>query len=153
MAQFTLTDSTDQWVCIWGSSLFSCNKAYKSLIGHADTPRIFSWLCKCSCQPKHKFFFWLLLKDRLSTRNLLKWRNMELQSYTCVLCGVETKESLDHLFISCPFALACWHFVDIQVDPTLPSAEQMLMAFRDQLQCSFLHGDYCTSLLDYLDSV
>lgn len=78
---------------------------------------------------------------------------MELQSYTCVLCGAQTKESLDHLFISCPFALACWHFVDIHVDPTLPSAEQMLMASRDQLQCSFLHGDYCTSLLDCLDSV
>jgi len=74
MAQFTLNDSPDQWVCIW-RSLFSCSKTYRSIIDHADTKKKkFSWLWKYSCRPKDMVFFWLLLKDQLSTRNLLKYR-------------------------------------------------------------------------------
>jgi hypothetical protein len=44
------------------SPLFCSWKAYWSLIGHAST-HVFSWIWACSCQPKHKVFFWLLLKD------------------------------------------------------------------------------------------
>jgi hypothetical protein len=32
---------------------------------------VFRWLWKTCCQNKRKIFFWLLLKDRLSTRQLL----------------------------------------------------------------------------------
>jgi hypothetical protein len=35
---------------------------------------------------KHKVFFWLLLKDRLSTRDLLQRQHLVLGSYTCDLC-------------------------------------------------------------------
>ena len=51
---------------------------YKQLIGHQHVPRAFKWLCKSACQNKRKFFFWLILKDCLSTRALLKRRNMHL---------------------------------------------------------------------------
>ena len=57
---------------------------------------------------KHKVFFWLLLKDGLSTRALLRRRNMALPDYSCVLCTSALDETLVHLFIHCPFAQACW---------------------------------------------
>jgi hypothetical protein len=37
-----------------------------------DAPPIFKWMWKSCVKGKHKFFFWLLLMDRLNTRELLK---------------------------------------------------------------------------------
>jgi hypothetical protein len=78
-------------------------------------------------------FFWLLLKDRLSTRELLRRKNMVLEEYNCVLCHSAPEETLLHLFFHCPFAMACWNFLglahlilgDLQVTPS---------AFKDHLR-------------------
>jgi hypothetical protein len=82
---YPLLDQDDVWTSDWGP--FSASKAYKFIIGHRQVPRVFGWLWKSCCQPKHKVFFWLLLKDRLSTRNILKRKNMHLEPYNCVLCS------------------------------------------------------------------
>jgi len=55
------------------------------------------------------------MKDRLSTRELLKRKNMELQDYNCVLCNNRTEESLLHLMLLCPFAQACWAWLNCHV--------------------------------------
>ena len=77
----------DEWSYIWGNSNFSTQKAYKVMIGHHPTPPHFTWIWKSSSQAKHKFFFWLLLQDRINTRNLLARKNFQLQSYSCVSNG------------------------------------------------------------------
>jgi hypothetical protein len=42
---------------------------------------------KSKCVPKIKFFAWLLLNDRLNTRNMLRRRYKHLdQGYSCALC-------------------------------------------------------------------
>ena len=69
----------DIWTYIWGNAQLSSSKVYKSLKGHRDTHAAYSWLLQSSCQTKHKIFYWFLLKDRLSTRQLLRRKNMELQ--------------------------------------------------------------------------
>jgi hypothetical protein len=38
---------------------------------------------------------------------------MELQSYNCVLCHLNVEESLQHLFLDCPFAIACWNLLGL----------------------------------------
>ena len=75
----------------------------------------FKWLWKSSCQNKHKVFFWLLLKDRLSTRNLLRRKTMVLDSYECELCNSRQEETLEHLFLRCPYAIACWNLINLYV--------------------------------------
>jgi hypothetical protein len=35
---------------------------------------------------KHKIFFWLLLNDRINTKDLLQRKNYNLDSYTCDMC-------------------------------------------------------------------
>jgi len=52
-----------------------------------------------------KILFLLVLKDRLSTRALLRGRNMHLSYYNCVFCTVNVEEDLDHLLFHCPFAI------------------------------------------------
>jgi hypothetical protein len=110
----------DTWSYIWNSSFFSVRKAYKQLSGHCHPHPAFKWNWRSSCQNKHKVFFWLLLRDRISTRELLKRKNTILQDYNCILCTSVTEESLIHL-LHCPFA-HCWTWLNIQVDQawTLP---------------------------------
>ena len=78
-------------------------------------------------QNKHKFFFWLFLRDRLSTRNLLN-RNMFLPSYFCVLCVENLEEGIRHLFFSCPFSDACWTYLGVHWDLSLDFQVMVLHA-------------------------
>lgn len=95
------------WTYAWGGNAFASSKAYRSLIGHRQVPAPFRWLWCSACQNKHKFFFWLLLKDRLVTRALLWHRHMHLENYNCVLCHLNVEEEMVHLLFHCPFATAC----------------------------------------------
>jgi len=102
-----LTQGNDTWGYIWGSPNFTSNKAYYKLLGSISVPSIYNLLWKSNCLPKKKVFFWLVLKDRLSTREILGRKNMELQSYNCFLCYLNIEESLHHLFLDYPFAMCC----------------------------------------------
>jgi hypothetical protein len=73
-------------------------KAYKHLLGYRFVHPCFSLLWKSTAQKKHKVFFWLLLKDRLSTRNILRCKNRALTSYDYVLCFDACEETVEHLF-------------------------------------------------------
>jgi len=82
-------------------------------LGSIIVSPIYKWLWNSNCLPKRKVFFWLALKDRLSTRELLKRKEMELQSYNCVLCHQDVEESLHHLFMDCLFAKTCWNMLGL----------------------------------------
>jgi hypothetical protein len=129
VCQNTLTviqeGNSDNWSYIWGNAEFSSKKAYQAMIGSSPAPKIFSILWKSSCQAKHKFFFWLLLHDRLNTRNLLRRKNFVLQSYQCVLQSCSEEETLVHLFWVCPFAKNCWDFICPQRDRGLSILEAL----------------------------
>lgn len=104
--QIELTDSKDTWKLNWGPDI-SASRAYSFLIRHRQIHEGFLWPWKCFCQPKHKVFFWLLLRDRLSTRNILRRKNMHLDSFSCVLCQLNVEETVTHLFLDCSFARSC----------------------------------------------
>ena len=92
---FTMTDT---WSYIWGNGVFSSSKAYSVLIGHKQVPRHFKWIWKSSCQPKRKVFFWMLLHDRVNTRNLLRRKTFALDDYNCSVLNCQQEETLHHLF-------------------------------------------------------
>ena len=83
-----------------------------------------------------EFFFWLLLKDRLSTRELLKRKRMVLDDYNCVLSNSTLEESLIHLFLACPFSSSCWATLGLVIQqPADPLGT--LVSFKNQLQLPF----------------
>jgi hypothetical protein len=96
----------DMWSYIWANNTLTTKNAYNTMIGYHVVHPHFSWLWDSSSQLKHKFFFWLLLHDRLNTGNLMRRKNFQLQSYACVTaqCSQE-EETLVHLFWTCPFAV------------------------------------------------
>jgi hypothetical protein len=128
-------EEADIWTYIWGSPWFSSSKTYTHLIGHREVHPAFRWLWKSAPQKKHKVFFWLLLHDRLSTRNILRRKNMVLPSYSCVLCSLQLEETLEHLFLECPFAQASWGILNL----TIPQGShfEVLESFRLQLNVNF----------------
>jgi len=135
MSSFQDERESDIWSYIWGSAFFSSSKAYKHLTGHRVVHSSFNWLWKSSCQNKHKVFFWLLLNDRLSTRELLRRRSMELPSYLCVCCNRSVEESLSHLFLHCPFAQSCWNSIGLLIGRSDPYSS--LENLRTQLGVPF----------------
>lgn len=125
----------DKWSYIWNREIFSVNRAYKHLSGHQSLHPVYKWLWS-SCQNKHRVFFWLLIKDRLSTRELLRRKNMQLEDHNCTLCNGSIEEASVHLFLLCPFAEQCWSWLRVQVDQNL-GPFQNLKKFKEQLSMPF----------------
>jgi hypothetical protein len=105
---FQNSADNDQWKYIWGFGHYSSAKAYKSMIGSRPIHPAFKWIWYSACQQKHKVFYWLLLKNRLTTRSLFKRKNMQLDSYACELCILQKEETLRHLFFKCSFGRNYW---------------------------------------------
>ena len=126
----------DQWSYIWESDEFYCKKAYKVLQGEITVIPHFKWIWESSCQAKHKFFFWLLLIDRLNTRNLLTRKIFNLQSYLCATLQCPQEETLIHLFWTCPFAAQCWDYVCPQRTRNL-SVHEAFYDIKIKLQVPF----------------
>jgi len=131
-----LDDTKDKWIYSWGSHLFASAKVYRIFFGHSVLHPVYGWLWKSNCQPKHKVFFWLLIKDRLSTRNILRRRGMDLDSYSCVFCSSLAEETLEHLFVNCPFSIMCWNIINVSI-PIQSSSPEIFSQIKDQLASPF----------------
>lgn len=92
---------------------------------------------KSYCQPKHRvFFFWLLMNDRLSTRNILQIKHIILDSYNCEFCLTPFEETAQHLSWECPFAQQCWGIINLEIVQN-GNTFQNIQALKDQLQSQF----------------
>jgi len=132
----TLVDENDSWFINGRSKGFSSAAAYRMLLGQHNTEPIYRWIWKSHCQPKHKVFCWLLVKDRLSARNILRRKHMNLESYNCEICSQRVEETVEHLFWDCAFARQCWAFINVQTIQG-GSSIQNVAAARIQLQSQF----------------
>jgi len=77
------------------------------------------------------FFAWLLIRDRLSTRNLLRRKNMYLEDYNYVLCHNGPEETCFHLFFECPFSSDCWNSININWNFNLEPLDMIIQARID----------------------
>jgi hypothetical protein len=72
----------------------------------------------------------------LNTRNLLKRKNFHLQNYKCDFPGCEVEETLEHLFLTCSFAIKCWDHLCPQRNRNLP-IEDAIKDIKNKLQVPF----------------
>lgn len=103
-----LSANRDRWIFSWENSNYTPMKMYKSITTGEPADPIFKRFWKNATMLKFKIFFWLLLYDRVNTRNLLHRKSFHLPTYSCELCQDNMEETTLHLFWDCPFALACW---------------------------------------------
>jgi hypothetical protein len=134
--QIALSNAHDRWRYIWGSDNYSSQKAYRFFMGQTQVHPIYRLLWKSKCQPKHRVFYWLWLKNRLNTRDMLRRKNMELDSYSCENCLWQREETLYHLFLRCNFAKACWNSIGI-TPPRISNPEEASANLKHQLNVPF----------------
>lgn len=106
-----LGNNNDTWTYEWKSGIFSVSKMYKHLGGPSVAHHLFRDLWKAASRIRHKIFFWLLLHDKISSRSLLKRKNLLLESYECALWQEQVEETSLHLLWDCQFALSCWDII------------------------------------------
>lgn len=87
----------------------SVKKSYEAVIDHLTIPEHKWWynlLWHWHLPPKLKVFGWLVLKNRILTgKNLIK-RGL-FGPFVCAKCKSD-EETVNHLFITCPFAQGIW---------------------------------------------
>ena len=105
--QRQMTDDKDRWP-LTNNAKFSAKKVYNIMATTIAAPPPFSWIWKSCVQLKHKIFFWLLIQDRLNTRDLLGRKNFYIEDKSCVLCHNDINESRTHLFFGCEFSQIFW---------------------------------------------
>jgi hypothetical protein len=89
--------------------MYLAAKLYKLAFLTTQTSATFRLVWKSKVTPRVKLFAWLILLDRLNTKNMLARRNFNVQSNSlCVLCDDGNEETMHHLFFECRFAKQCW---------------------------------------------
>ena len=114
---------------VWGNSEYTSSKFYHFLFSVVTPDMTLKYIWKSRSLPKLKVFLWLLVKDRLNTRDIMIRRHWRLDSGpSCVLCTAHSLETRDHLFFECSFARACWTSCNIAWDLSMPISERILTA-------------------------
>jgi hypothetical protein len=113
MRRNPLSVGNDSWTYSWGST-YTASMYYKHIHEHIQVIGIYKWIWKSSCIMKHKFFAWLLISDRLNTREMLKRRHWKVTDDThCELCFARAYEDRMHLFFECNFSQRIWTYLQI----------------------------------------
>jgi hypothetical protein len=60
---------------------------------------------------------------------------MALPSFECVLCSLQVEETLEHLFLECPFQQTTWGLLNL--NPPLGPLFETLESFKVQLGVKF----------------
>jgi hypothetical protein len=106
-------ESMDIWKPNRGNN-YAAKIFYNHVYDVLDTHPIFKIVWKSKCTPRIKFFFWLLLVDRLYTKTILTRRNIGArENDLCVMCNMGVNETIEHLFFNCPFAIQCWSRINV----------------------------------------
>lgn len=75
----------DLWKFPWNSPGYSTRKVYLELNKYPKALVIFKWIWKSPCLPKHKLFFWLMIQDKINTRDMLTRKNF-MSNQQIVFC-------------------------------------------------------------------
>jgi hypothetical protein len=102
----------DEWIYIWGSKRYTSSKFYSLNFKSIEAQLPFKWIRRSKITKKLKIFIWLVFRDRINPRNLLKGKNFNIQGgdYSCVLCNLHIEYTY-HLLFQCPFSTECWNFL------------------------------------------
>lgn len=118
------TNLNDVWLVKGTTRGYSSIKMYKHMKAPSTAHSLFRNMWKTSYRLRHKIFFWLLLHDRVNTRNLLNRKTMHLDDCNGAICTDNTEETLVHLFWNFPFALQYW-------DQIIPLRKRGISVFDD----------------------
>ena len=106
----SLSDCNDTRQYIWGTGNYASQRFYKLCFWYLLPPMTFKWIWQSKVNLKINVFGWLLLMDRVNTRDLLDRKHCAPlnASLSCSICLINVRETRKHLFFDCAFSKACW---------------------------------------------
>jgi hypothetical protein len=129
----------DCWIFIWGQQKYASSRFYQYQFRALQPHKSILWIWKTKCVSKIKFFAWLLLNDRLNTKNMLRRRNKFLEKgYNCALCQDTIEETLEHLFFECPSTVSRWFALGITWEENVNIHQKLYIAKEAFLQPFFM---------------
>jgi hypothetical protein len=94
-----LNGENDIWSPIWGD-YYSTKRMYNYIIGEHDTPQPILDIWKTCNIPRQKFFAWLMLHNRLNTKEMMIKKNFYVEFIDCINCEEWPMENNMHLFLN-----------------------------------------------------
>jgi hypothetical protein len=111
-ANYTLSVQEDRVKWCMGNKGFTVNSLYKkNSIDQATVPYRFLW--KSKLPQKIKVFIWLVVRNKILTKDNLKKRSWHGSSECCFCGGLE---SIEHLFFKCSIARFVWRVIQIALN-------------------------------------
>jgi hypothetical protein len=108
------SEGKDVWKTQWKDGVYTLSKYYHYTFRDQKASPIFARIWKSRCILRIKFFAWLLVNDRLNTRDMLRRRQCNVTNvYDCVLCPTHGVEDWKHLFFYCNFSQRIWNYLQI----------------------------------------
>ena len=109
-----LTDQDDAWVFNSNKGAYTPKAFYNLFFAQIPIHTPSKWIWPSKCISKHKFFAWLILHDRINTKDMMLRRHWKVtDNNDCVLCCAHTREDRDHLFFGCQFSARIWCYLQV----------------------------------------
>ena len=75
---------------------------------------ILSWVWKSCCTMTVKMFAWLVIMDRVNTKDMIQRRHWKINDGpSCVLCLTGVLEDRNHLFFQFNFSMRIWNYLQV----------------------------------------
>jgi hypothetical protein len=127
----------DKWSTVWPEGNFTSRMYYKHCFAHLPDTIMFKWIWKSRAILKIKVFAWLLISDRLNTKDMLRRRHWTVSGdQFCVLCPSHIVEDWLHLFFHCNFSVRIWNYLQVEWDPG-DTFEEIFLAARKKFDKPF----------------
>jgi hypothetical protein len=118
--------ANDIWTLGQNGKAYSTKKVYNALSIHPVAPLPFKWIWSSAALPKQKFFFWLLVQDRLNTKDMMERKSFYVQCNRCVLCDDRSIETMAHLFFHCDFSRNFWWKIGMEWNEDMDHINMMI---------------------------
>jgi hypothetical protein len=120
----------DKWSFFLLNGSYSAKALYRFMFSGVPASPVFRKVWKSKCLNKQKVFVWLILVDRINTRDMMDRRNWHVSSgLNCAICQEQARETKDHLFFNCRFARRVWAALGISW-PSNPCISAMFEAAK-----------------------
>ncbi|XP_073367917.1 uncharacterized protein [Aegilops tauschii subsp. strangulata] len=123
--------SKDIWFWNGTAKGYSPKLFYSHTFASESFNPLTAWMWKSFCTMKIKVLAWMLIMDRLNTKDMVDRRHWHLEDgVNCVLCPLQTRETRDHLFFNCNFSVRVWNYLQIDWSSGDSMADLVINASR-----------------------
>lgn len=109
----------DKWTYLWTGQIFSSHKTYARMMGGKKVKPTFMLMWKSKRQPKQNFFFWLIMRDKLNTKSVLRKEHGIGLVLMRKLYHPKRRDAIPSV-LNCNFAKRWWDLIEV-IAPCLMS--------------------------------